>query len=142
MLEAFWDDPRQRWSITTSDLQVTADVLVDASGPLTDPQLPDVPGLQSFQGTVFHSARWNHDHALHGERVAVIGSGASSIQFVPVIQPLVKHLTLFQRTAGGWGHASTATPRRPSAASCAASRARCARSASPSTWSATACTTE
>jgi cation diffusion facilitator CzcD-associated flavoprotein CzcO len=100
LLEARWDEYRQRWSISTTDLELTADVLVDASGPLTEPQAPDIPGLESFGGTIFHSARWNHDHDLTGERVAVIGTGASSIQFVPEIQPRVAHLTVFQRTPG------------------------------------------
>src|SRR6202012_409428 len=63
-----------------------------------DPSIPDLPGLDSFQGTVFHSARWNHDHDLTGRRVAVVGTGASAIQFVPEIQPQVGHLALFQRT--------------------------------------------
>jgi cation diffusion facilitator CzcD-associated flavoprotein CzcO len=61
--------------------------------------LPDVPGIGSFEGTAFHSARWDHDHDLTGERVAVIGTGASAIQFVPEIQPKVGKLHVFQRTA-------------------------------------------
>ena len=61
--------------------------------------MPDVPGLDSFEGTAFHSAQWDHDHDLTGERVAVIGTGASAIQFVPEIQPRVEKLHVFQRTA-------------------------------------------
>jgi cation diffusion facilitator CzcD-associated flavoprotein CzcO len=97
---ARWDAARQRWSIRTTDLELTADVLVDAAGPLTEPQTPDIPGLESFEGTIFHSARWNHQHDLTGERVAVIGTGASSIQFVPEIQPRAARVTVFQRTPG------------------------------------------
>ena len=127
VLDASWDDPRQRWSISTTDLQLTADVLIDATGPLTDPQLPDVPGLDSFAGTVFHSARWNHDHDLRGERVAVVGSGASSIQFVPAIQPLVGRLTLLPAHPGlGRPAHRPRTTARSSGACCDASRARCA----------------
>jgi cation diffusion facilitator CzcD-associated flavoprotein CzcO len=100
LLDASWDDERQRWSIATTDLELTADVLVDAAGPLTEPQFPDLPGLDSFPGKVFHSARWDHQHDLTGQRVAVVGTGASAIQFVPEIQPAAGHMTVFQRTPG------------------------------------------
>jgi cation diffusion facilitator CzcD-associated flavoprotein CzcO len=72
-------------------------VLVLGNGPLAEPALPDIPGREDFAGTAFHSAAWS-DHDLTGERVAVIGTGASAIQFVPEIQPRVEHLTVFQRT--------------------------------------------
>ena len=62
LLDARWDDERQRWSISTTDLELTADLVVDACGPLTEPQVPDIHGLDSFPGKVFHSARWDHDH--------------------------------------------------------------------------------
>ena len=75
-----------------------ADILVSAHGGLSEPSVPDLPGLEDFEGTVFHSAQWDHDHDLRGERVAVIGTGASAIQIVPKIQPEVGHLTLLQRT--------------------------------------------
>ena len=77
---------------------ITADVLIAGQGPLSEPLVPDLPGLDSFEGTIFHSARWDHDHDLDGERVAVIGTGASAIQFVPEIQPQVGQLHVFQRT--------------------------------------------
>jgi cation diffusion facilitator CzcD-associated flavoprotein CzcO len=73
-------------------------VLVNAGGALSEPRDPDIPGVETFQGAKFHSARWDHDHDLSGERVAVIGTGASAIQFVPAIQPEVGRLHLFQRT--------------------------------------------
>ena len=69
-----------------------------AGGGLSEPGLPDIPGLESFAGTMFHSARWRHDHSLAGERVAVVGTGASAVQIVPAIAPQAAHLTLFQRT--------------------------------------------
>jgi cation diffusion facilitator CzcD-associated flavoprotein CzcO len=96
--EAAWDDAAHHWRITTSRGDYVARVLISATGPLSDPAVPDVDGLDSFRGTVFHSARWRHDHDLTGRRVAVIGTGASAAQFVPEIQPQVAHLTVFQRT--------------------------------------------
>ncbi len=95
--EAAWDNAAQHWQITTPQDRITADVLVMGYGPLSEPTLPDIPGLDKFQGTLFHSAQWNH-HNLNGQRVAVIGSGASAIQFVPQIQPKVSQLVMFQRT--------------------------------------------
>jgi cation diffusion facilitator CzcD-associated flavoprotein CzcO len=99
VVEAGWDERRGLWTIETSAGALTADVLISAAGPLADPAMPDLPGLSSFRGTVFHSARWRHDHDLAGRRVAVIGTGASAIQFVPRIAPTVDRLELFQRTA-------------------------------------------
>jgi cation diffusion facilitator CzcD-associated flavoprotein CzcO len=95
---ADWDEARGHWRLETSQGTMTADVLVCGQGPLSEPRLPDVPGLDSFQGTTFHSANWDHDHDLDGERVAVVGTGASAIQFVPEIQPRVAQLHVFQRT--------------------------------------------
>jgi cation diffusion facilitator CzcD-associated flavoprotein CzcO len=96
--EARWDAAQSRWRVRTSRGDLTADIVVSAAGPLADPSLPDVPGLDAFPGEVFHSARWNHDYDLTGKRVAVVGTGASAIQIIPEIQPQVAHLTLFQRT--------------------------------------------
>jgi cation diffusion facilitator CzcD-associated flavoprotein CzcO len=98
LLEAAWDDAAQRWRLETSRGALTADVVVSGVGALCEPKLPDIPGIDRFAGTMFHSARWNHDHDLAGERVAVIGTGASAIQFVPQIQPVVGRLHVFQRT--------------------------------------------
>ena len=67
-------------------------------GGLSEPAPPEIPGLDRFGGTMFHSAEWDHDHDITGERVAVIGTGASAIQIVPEIQPQVGSLHLFQRT--------------------------------------------
>ncbi|MGH2846387.1 MAG: flavin-containing monooxygenase [Thermoleophilaceae bacterium] len=95
---AEWDQAESRWRLETSQGELTAEVLVLGQGPLAEPRLPDVPGLDSFAGTAFHSAAWNHDHDLSGERVAVVGTGASAIQFVPQIQSDVDRLHVFQRT--------------------------------------------
>jgi cation diffusion facilitator CzcD-associated flavoprotein CzcO len=96
--DASWDLDEARWRVDTNQGELTCDVLVLGNGPLAEPALPDVPGLDTFDGDVFHSARWPHDADLTGRRVAVIGTGASAIQFVPRIQPEVEHLTVFQRT--------------------------------------------
>lgn len=101
--DATWDDDAKVWNLTTAtgpDNQgkIRAKFVVAGIGGLIDPKLPEVPGLADFPGEVFHSARWNHDYDLEGKRVAVIGTGASAIQFVPKIQPRVGKLHLFQRT--------------------------------------------
>lgn len=95
---ARWDPAFRLWRIETTTSTLTARFLVSAAGPLSDPMIPDIPGLSTFAGTVFHSAAWDHDRDLAGRNVAVIGTGASAIQFVPQIQPLVGRLTVFQRT--------------------------------------------
>jgi cation diffusion facilitator CzcD-associated flavoprotein CzcO len=97
--DAAWDDDAQRWRIETSQGSLTAQVLVLGTGPLTEPAIPDLPGLDSFEGTTFHSATWDHDHDLAGARVAVVGTGASAIQFVPKVQRRADRLHVFQRTA-------------------------------------------
>jgi cation diffusion facilitator CzcD-associated flavoprotein CzcO len=95
---ARWDQAARLWSIQTTSGTLTARFLVSAAGPLSDPLIPGIPGIDTFEGTVFHSATWDHDYDLTGRNVAVIGTGASAIQFVPQIQPLVNRLTVFQRT--------------------------------------------
>ncbi len=96
---ATWSSSEQRWQIETASGPLTARVLVSAAGPFSEPAIPKLAGLEHFEGAVFHSARWDHAHDLDGERVAVIGTGASSIQIVPQIQPRVAQLQLYQRTA-------------------------------------------
>jgi cation diffusion facilitator CzcD-associated flavoprotein CzcO len=95
---ARWDSGRARWQLRTSRGDMTADVVIAAAGPLSAPSLPDIPGLGTFTGEVFHSARWDHRADLAGKRVAVVSTGASAIQIVPAIQPAAGRLTLFQRT--------------------------------------------
>ena len=96
---ATWVEAEQRWRIDTSDGEWSAQVLVSAVGPLTEPKLPDVPGMDRFQGKVMHSARWDNDYDLTGKRVASIGTGASAIQYVPRIADEVNELFVFQRSA-------------------------------------------
>ncbi|MFT4188252.1 MAG: NAD(P)/FAD-dependent oxidoreductase [Aeromicrobium sp.] len=99
VLEAAWDDSASLWRIDTNVGARTARFVVAAAGPWNEPNIPDIPGLADFEGEVFHSARWNHDYDLTGKRVAVIGSGASAVQFVPEIRKEAERVHLFQRTA-------------------------------------------
>lgn len=99
VLAAGWDHPRRRWRVSTNRGELSCDVLITGTGALSEPNVPAIPGLASFRGTVFHSAHWERDHNLRDRRVAVVGTGASAIQFVPKIAPEVASLTLFQRTA-------------------------------------------
>ena len=97
---ARFDEDAGVWHLTTSTgEQHAARVVVSCVGGLVDPALPDIPGLTSFAGATFHTARWNHDYDLAGKRVAVIGTGASAVQVVPSVAPTVAKLTVFQRTA-------------------------------------------
>ncbi len=95
---ATWLEREQRWELETSSGPVRARVLVAGMGPLTEPRIPELPGLEAFEGEVWHSARWNHDYDLAGKRVASIGTGASAIQYVPEIAHDVAKLHVFQRT--------------------------------------------
>lgn len=97
--DAEWDDDAQHWVVRTSAGTVTSTTLVVGAGGLSEPRLPDIDGIETFQGELFHSARWNHDADLAGKRVAVIGTGASSIQIVPELQKVASHLDVYQRTA-------------------------------------------
>lgn len=99
LLEAAWNEAEGRWNLRTSQGLYTADTLILASGGLSEPLTPALPGLPSFAGRCFHSARWDHSYDLAGKRVAVIGTGASAVQFIPEIQPKVEQLVVFQRTA-------------------------------------------
>ncbi|WP_310963185.1 flavin-containing monooxygenase [Nocardioides terrisoli] len=97
--DARWDEDTRRWRVTTSRGPVEAEVLVLAAGALSEPKLPDIEGIEGFQGAVFHSAQWDHDYDLSGKRVAVIGTGASAIQIVPELAKVAAHLDVYQRTA-------------------------------------------
>lgn len=98
VLEAAWDDDAQHWTVVTDQGTWQAQVLVGATGPFSEPSVPDLPGLRNFQGAVFHSAGWDHEHDLTGERVAMIGTGASGVQIIPQVQPVARELKVFQRT--------------------------------------------
>lgn len=94
-----YDDATSTWRVTTSTGTVTADLVVSAVGQLSNPVVPAIPGASTFAGPAFHSAHWRHDVDLTGKRVAVVGTGASAIQFVPGIVDRVGAITIFQRSA-------------------------------------------
>lgn len=98
---ATFDEERGTWTLALgSDGQThECDVLVAGTGQLSRPAYPLLPGIDEFDGVAFHSGQWRHDHDLRGRDVAVIGTGASAIQFVPAIAPDVRRLTVFQRSA-------------------------------------------
>jgi cation diffusion facilitator CzcD-associated flavoprotein CzcO len=95
---AEWEEEAGTWRLETTDGTFTAQVVIAAPGALSEPRIPELPGLDEFRGTVFHTARWNHHVDLTGRRVAVVGTGASAIQTVPQIQTIAEHVTVFQRT--------------------------------------------
>src|SRR3954451_20870670 len=97
---ARWDESRRKWMLETSAGPHEADVLVTACGQLSTPTVPPLPGLDSFAGPAFHTARWRHDVDLAGKRVAVIGAGCSAIQVVPAIQPIAAQVDVYQRSPG------------------------------------------
>lgn len=95
-----WDETSQLWHISDAQgNQYSAQYVVSGMGALSIPAIPNVKGLDKFKGKMFHSQQWDHDYDLTGKRVAVIGTGASAIQFVPAIQKQVAQLDLYQRTA-------------------------------------------
>ncbi len=94
-----WDDDAKHWTVETNRGNIIAKYVIACAGPMHDVAMPDIPGVDKFKGDAFHSARWDHEVDLTGKRVAVIGTGASAMQFVPKIQPQVGQLTIFQRTA-------------------------------------------
>lgn len=97
---ASFDADTGRWTLETDDGQKESfDLLVTACGQLTRPSIPTLPGLSEFEGPSFHSAEWDHDIDLEGRNVAVVGTGASAIQFVPEIAPIAGHTTIYQRSA-------------------------------------------
>jgi len=103
VVSATWSDDERRWAVAVRGADGTeevlhADAVVSAVGQLNRPSMPDIPGIGTFAGPSFHSARWDHGVDLAGKRVAVIGTGASAVQFVPEIAPVVDELVLFQRT--------------------------------------------
>ncbi len=97
---ARWDADESVWRLkTAAGEEIVADVLVSGTGQLNRPAIPKIEGLENFKGVSFHSARWRHDVDLTDRNVAVVGNAASAIQFVPVIAPKVRKLSIFQRSA-------------------------------------------
>ena len=97
-----WDEETSLWTVTTAEGAThVAHALILATGQLHQPAYPRIEGIEEFAGHSFHSSAWDHDYPLGGKRVAVVGTGASAVQFIPEIAPIVKHLSVFQRT-GNW----------------------------------------
>ena len=99
LISAKWNEAEQLWYLDTSKGKYQAKTVVFTTGPITEPSMPKLKGVETFKGEMFHSERWNHDYDLKDKRVAVIGTGASAIQFIPQVQPLAKNVVVFQRTA-------------------------------------------
>jgi cation diffusion facilitator CzcD-associated flavoprotein CzcO len=101
IVAAQFDEGDGIWTLATKAGETfTARVVVSCVGGLVDPAYPDIPGIGSFAGAMFHTARWDHDYDLSGRNIAVIGTGASAVQVVPAIAPRVRKLSVFQRTPG------------------------------------------
>ncbi|WGX97988.1 NAD(P)/FAD-dependent oxidoreductase [Nocardioides sp. L-11A] len=102
VLDARWDDAEQRWIVRTEGpsgvVEYAARTVISGSGGLSEPRLPEIEGIDDFQGEIFHSARWDHDVDLAGKRIAVIGTGASAVQLVPELQRIAGHVDVYQRT--------------------------------------------
>jgi cation diffusion facilitator CzcD-associated flavoprotein CzcO len=96
--KAVFDEANDQWHVHTSRGVLRSRFLVGAVGPLDQPKLPEIEGVEAFEGTTIHTARWDHGHDLRGERVAVIGTGASALQVIPKIAPLTRALHVYQRT--------------------------------------------
>jgi cation diffusion facilitator CzcD-associated flavoprotein CzcO len=97
-----WDDDSAAWTVTSAEGRSwEADALVLATGQLHQPAVPRIDGRDAFEGRSFHSAEWDHDYDFNGKRVAVVGTGASAVQFVPEVAKQAERLVVFQRT-GNW----------------------------------------
>ncbi|BAZ53639.1 putative flavin-binding monooxygenase [Nostoc sp. NIES-4103] len=100
IITAVFEHEQGIWNIhTRTHEKLKANILISGCGQLNRPKIPDLPGINTFKGTQFHSARWNHQHNLSGKTVAVVGTGASAIQFIPLIAKEVKKLFIFQSSA-------------------------------------------
>lgn len=96
---AAWDESTACWHLHTSDGRaISANFVISAIGMFNDIAVPEIDGLDTYSGTLFHTARWPSDHNLQGKRVAIIGSAASAVQTIPEIAPTVDHLDVYQRT--------------------------------------------
>ncbi|HZD67264.1 MAG TPA: NAD(P)/FAD-dependent oxidoreductase [Acidimicrobiales bacterium] len=96
--ERVWDEEAHLWRLHVGGGEVTARFVVSAVGAFVDPKPPGIPGLDAFAGKVMHSAAWDHDYDLAGRRVALVGTGASAVQLLPEIAPVVGNLDVYQRT--------------------------------------------
>ncbi|MCR5979076.1 NAD(P)-binding protein [Gordonia jinghuaiqii] len=101
VVDITWHESRSLWEITIADRSpVLARTVVMASGPLANVSLPQIPGIEKFEGAKIHSAKWDHDYDFTGKKVAVVGTGASGVQIVPELVKVAKSVKVFQRTPG------------------------------------------
>ncbi|KAL6712460.1 hypothetical protein ACN47E_000337 [Coniothyrium glycines] len=97
--KAQFREDENRWDIlTTSEQNYSAEIVIFAVGQLHQPRYPDIPGMRSFEGPAFHSARWNHHVKFQGKRVGIIGTGSSAAQMLPILADIASSVTLYQRT--------------------------------------------
>lgn len=97
--EVMWSEAEARWILSMDDgEEISAQFVISALGLFNEPSYPNIPGLDSFDGPVIHSARWDHRVDLSGKRVAVVGTGASAVQFVPEVAKLASQLDIYQRS--------------------------------------------
>lgn len=99
VLDASFDIKTNRWQLVTNQGKFTSDILVTAAGPFAEAAYPDINGINTTEIPVIHTLHWDHDYDFNDKRVAIIGTGASAVQVIPQLQPLVKQLTVFQRSA-------------------------------------------
>jgi len=94
-----WNEAEKRWAVHTASKGIFyAQFVINASGPLSQPVIPRIRGQDRFRGKTFHTNHWDHSYDYRGKRVAIVGSGASAVQVIPVIAPQVEQLHVFQRT--------------------------------------------
>jgi cation diffusion facilitator CzcD-associated flavoprotein CzcO len=97
---ARWDEDSQVWVVTLAGGEtLTTRFLIAATGYLSQPQMPDIPGLDTFDGRVMHAAKWDDSYSMNGRRVAVVGTGSTGVQLIPELAKVVADLTVYQRTA-------------------------------------------
>ncbi len=97
--QAIWDEDAHVWRLSLGEgTTITTRFIITATGGLTQPKRPDIPGLEDFSGKVMHTAEWDHTHDIRGRRVGIIGTGASALQVIPEIAPTVERLSVYQRT--------------------------------------------
>jgi 4-hydroxyacetophenone monooxygenase len=100
--EAAWDEESARWHFsvlgaTGTTTRQSANVLISASGLFSTPNVPDIPGIDAFQGAMFHTTAWDHSLDLRGKRVALVGTGSTGTQLMAWVAERAEHLTIFQR---------------------------------------------
>ncbi|WP_051532221.1 flavin-containing monooxygenase [Brackiella oedipodis] len=97
--ECHWDEAQNKWLVKTNQEEFATDYFINAAGALVEPDIPDIPGIDTFKGKIMHTAKWDNSVDLSGKRVACIGTGASAVQMAPQVAKIAKELIVFMRTA-------------------------------------------